>query len=910
MVRWFNAWSIHTKIISGFLIIVGCLTLFTVVVHNQIYSKQNEVNVITTHDRQVTSLTNQIEKSVLDMENGMQGYVITGDPLYLDPYKRGKAQWQQDYDQLYEVIAADESGILRLQAIKGNIDSWVNEYVDHILSLKQANNALGIAESFRSGVGIQQVDIIRQQFDAFRDTEKQATDLRITAQKSSNSSLVAFLYLFAVVVAGIALVIAVFLSRSILSTLRVATSTIQAIALSEDNLEERITVTSKDEIGDLAHATNLLLDSHQQQYWIQTLTSDFAAMYQGIEDTDVLADLFLTKICTMLNGQYGALYLLKGKDLLLKAASYAGNGNDIGKQSFKVGDGLVGQCAKERTIIHINQIPGNYIRIESGLGEAQPEHILLVPVEYQGSLQAVIEIASMEEFNELQLRLLDSILGPFAAAADIVKARMEIDRLYAESQILNTDLQLHSREVQSQSVELQTQSEELRLQSEELQAINGQLQEQRNHAQSMTAEAEKAKSEMQLYAEQLTISSQYKSEFLANMSHELRTPLNSMLIFSQFLKENHNQTLTEEELQYAGYIQNSGNDLLTLINDILDLSKVEAGKMSIHVDPVNISELPQTMEQHFSALAAQKGLEFTVSVAADTPDLMYTDEQRLQQILKNLISNAIKFTEAGKVEVTIQSAQPAVLETLENVPASAEGVITFTIRDTGMGIPEEKQQLIFESFRQADGTVERNYGGTGLGLSISKQLTALLGGELHLISEPGAGSVFTLILPSLAGNIEQIEVASAAEFPISRTVQSVEQEKLPGTGSFDVLRGKKVMIVDDDKRNTQALMAPLTHQGMKVFVADSGKECLQLLEQEEMDIILMDIMMPEMNGYQVMKTIRNSLNNAELPIIAVTAKAMNQDRDKSLAAGASDYLSKPIDMNRLFSLMRVWLTQK
>ncbi|MRN55116.1 response regulator [Paenibacillus monticola] len=905
----YNAWSIQTKIISGFLIIIGCLAIYTMVVHSQIYSKQNEVNVITIHDREVTSLTNQIEKSVLDMEDGVRGYVITGDLLYLEPYTRGKTQWQEYFNQLYEVIATDSFGIQRLQAVKLNIENWIAQNVDPIILLKKNNDEVGIAKSFSNGAGIQQVDQIRQQFDTFRQDENQSTDNRITAQKKSNNTLIAFLYIFALVVASIAILISIVLSRTILNTLRKATSTINGIALSNDNLEERIIVTTKDEIGDLAHATNLLLDSHQHQYWIQTQTSEFAEMYQGIEDTVELADRFLTKVSAILNGQYGAIYLFQdNKSILIKAASYAGDGSNIGKQSFRVGDGLVGQCAKEKKIIHINQIPEEYIKIESGLGESKPRHILLVPVVHQGNLQAVLEIASMEEFTVHQLRLLDNLLLPFAAAAEVVRSRMEIDRLYSESQILNNELQLHAKETQEQAEELQVQSEELRLKSEELQSINSQMQEQRNHAQAKTAEAEEARAEMQLYAEQLKVSSQYKSEFLANMSHELRTPLNSMLVFSQFLKENNNHTLTDDELLYAGYIQNSGNDLLSLINDILDLSKVESGKMEPNIDAINLSEMPQIMEQHFSELAARKGLEFAVILHPDTPNLMFTDEQRLQQILKNLISNAIKFTTIGKVEITIRKAVLSA-EHLEMQIDNSNEVISFAVRDTGLGIPKDKYELIFESFQQADGTIERNYGGTGLGLSISNQLTTLLGGSLLLESELGVGSIFTLYLPSLSSDFEPFEAAPTVEILSSPvTVQQEIQELLPSEGS-EVFQGKRVLIVDDDKRNAIALTVPLTQRGMKVFVADSGKACINILEQEKMDIVLMDIMMPEMNGYQVMDWIRNTLQDANLPIIAVTAKAMNQDREKSLAAGASDYLSKPIQMNQLFSLMRVWLNK-
>jgi len=900
----YNSWSIRTKISSCFLIIICFLFISTVVIHNQIHARQIEVNLIIGHDHKMTLLTKEIEESVLEIENSVRGYVISGDSLHLEPYLLAKAQLQEYYSQLFAEISSESSGTQRFEVIKNNIESWMLLNVEPLIALKKSNADQELTQFFEDGADLQQVEQIRKQLGAFRENEQLAIDSRLAEQEGNNRSLIAYLYVFAVFFAMISLAISELLSKTILRTLRKATSTIQGIALSSDNMEERLAVTSGDEIGNLARATNLLLDSHQHQYWIQSQTSEFSGMYRGIDDTTELADRFITGVSNLLKGQYGAFYLCvshNNQSLLLKTASYAGNVEDIGKQSFRIGDGLVGQCAKERNIIRVDQIPDGYITINSGLGASAPRHILLVPVEHHGNLLAVLEIASTEPFNNQQITLLKSLLEPFAAAMEVARARMEINRLYSESQNLNNELQLYAEEMQAQS-------EELRLQAEELQTANSQLQEQSDYAHAKTVEAVEARTEMQLYAEQLNISSQYKSEFLANMSHELRTPLNSMLVFSQFLRENNNSSLSMEELQYAGYIQDSGNDLLLLINDILDLAKVESGKMDLNPGAVNLTELPQTLEQHFSELAARKGLEFSVRLQPGTPDLMYTDEQRLQQILKNLISNAIKFTSSGKVEVKIQKIVFS-LENRELLPFNSEEIIGFSVLDTGLGIAEDKQKLIFESFQQADGTIERTYGGTGLGLSISKQLTALLGGALLLVSKPGEGSVFTLYLPVSASILQQREAAPAAEISLAPPPAPAVAEVPADSAENEVFQGKKVLIVDDDKRNLLALTAPLTHLGMNVFTAESGKACIRILEQEKMDIVLIDIMMPEMNGYEVMDWIRNTLLDTELPVIAVTAKAMMQDRDKSLAAGASDYLSKPVQLEQLYNLMRVWLTK-
>lgn len=457
-------------------------------------------------------------------------------------------------------------------------------------------------------------------------------------------------------------------------------------------------------------------------------------MNQGINDTSTLADSFLTKLAPILGAAYGLFYLRQGageQQRLVKMASYAAHGDQSGLESFRLGEGLIGQAAVEKRTFLLNTAPEHRINLTSGLGTLQPKSILIVPFEYEGKVVAVVEFASTESFTSQHLKLLEQIDTHFGVAINSVVGRMEIERLLSESQVM-------TEELQTQTEELQTQSEELQMQQEEMRMTTEHLEEQNLFAEQKTKELEKAKEELEAYSEQLKQSSQYKSNFLANMSHELRTPLNSILILSQLLAENENHTLNSDEEGYAKVINTSGKDLLTLIDDILDLSKVEAGKLILTMDEVNVSEIPEHMKLLFQPVAEQKEIAFHINVNANVPQLLYTDGQRLQQILKNLLSNAFKFTEKGSVTLDIQKAGSHEVQKL--VPAHInKDVLAISVTDTGIGIPLDKQQLIFEAFQQVDGETNRQYGGTGLGLSICNEFTKLLGGSIVLESSPKKG---------------------------------------------------------------------------------------------------------------------------------------------------------------------------
>lgn len=920
--------NIRAKIIMGYVFIIICLGIALLIVSGRVSSLQKEVDFVASHDLEAHDLINAIQKNMVDMETGMRGYIITGDAQYLEPYDTANKTWLDNYNKLLQLISYNPAQKDSLERIKPTIQSWVRTAGDNIIQLKKENKQAAIDDYFKQNSGKKLMDQLRTQFDSFLAAEKQLTKARSDQLAQSNENLRIVLFTLLGVISIFAIVVALILSNSITNTIQQVTRMIRYITSSEGNLASRIELTSHDEIRELAEATNDMLGDLEKQNWIQTNIAEVATLYQGINDISTLGGTFISKLAPMLDSVYGVVYLREnfGEEArYVKVAGYAASGKDPSATVFRMGEGLIGQCALDQRIFLIDNLPENHVKLTSGLGASAPRTLLVAPILVDGRTEAVIELASLQTFQAQHLTLVDSLQEKFGTAITNVRSRMEVDRLLSESQML-------TEELQAQSEELQAQSEELQMQQEQLRMTNEFLEEQNHFSEQKALELKKAKDELEDYSLKLETSSQYKSDFLANMSHELRTPLNSIMILSQMLAENNGDLQMSEIVEYSRVVNAAGKDLLALIDDILDLSKVEAGKIEIMTDDFNVTELPQLMKLMFAPVAEKKGLDFDVILEPDVPNVIQTDGQRLQQILKNLLSNAFKFTEQGSVMMKIALADPVrVRELLRRDPA--EKVLAISITDTGIGIPIDKQQVIFEAFRQVDGTTNRQFGGTGLGLSICREFTRLLGGSIVVKSEVHKGSTFTLYVPN-AVETEQDnetsgkaphegEIAAAVEERTIISTQSAEQSF--GVSSIETIisdvevihsdtqlfHGKRVLLVDDDARNVFALVTALETKGVTVDVADHGKDALEMLSEDaDYDLILMDIMMPVMDGYEAMQAIRGELHMRELPIIALTAKAMKSEKEKCLEAGASDYITKPLNMDQLFSLMRVWLTKQ
>jgi HAMP domain-containing protein/signal transduction histidine kinase/ActR/RegA family two-component response regulator len=682
-------------------------------------------------------------------------------------------------------------------------------------------------------------------------------------------------------------------------------------AVTRGDLTQSIAVEAQGEVAELKDNINQMIanlrettEINAQQDWLKSNLARIGGRLQGQRDLGEVTQMIMSEVTPVIEAQQGAFFLAEpvGDEVVLRrAASYGADSQDA--QVFQLGEGLVGQAAVEKRPITVPDVPAGYLRVRSGLGEAAPADVLVLPVLFEEQVLGVIELASFARFREVHTTFVEQLVETIGVVLNTIIANVRTEELLEQSQRL-------AQELQVQSVELQRKNAEL----EETAAL---LQEQNRNIEIKNREIEMARLGLEEKAEQLALSSQYKSEFLANMSHELRTPLNSLLILAKLLADNPQDNLTAKQIEFARTIHNAGSDLLALINDILDLSKVEAGKMDVHVAPVVLRDVCDYVGSTFRPLAESQGLELVVALEEGLPTSVVTDEQRLHQVLKNLLSNALKFTEEGSVTLQVSRAPSHMLFAAQTLN-DAEQVLAFSVTDTGIGVPADKLKLIFEAFQQADGTTSRRYGGTGLGLSISREIARLLGGAIAVQSEAGAGSTFTLYVPVRYPFADREFPPPLAPAPAPTPAPTTTTPVLtsapvtsPRPDGPDVLSGAKVLVVDDDVRNVFALTSALELHGMRVLYADNGQDGIRLLEQDpDVDLVLMDVMMPEMDGNETTAAIRGMPQFASLPIVFLTAKAMPGDRDKSVAAGASDYVTKPVDLDHLLALMRSWLAAR
>ncbi len=836
-------------------------------------------------------------------------------------------------------------------------------------------------------------------------------------------------------------------------------------AVTQGDLTRSISVKAQGEVAELKDNINQMIANlrdttkrNEEQDWLKTNLARISGLMQGQRDLRTVTQLIMSELTPTVSAQHGAFFLARpaaeGEEAgtrLQLIASYSYQPHKDVPTQFELGQGLVGQAAVERKSILISDAPPNYIRIASGLGGVDPVNIIVMPILFEEQVLGVIELASLQPYSEIHRTFLAQLMQTLGVVLNTITANMRTEELLQQSQSLTQELQTQSEELQQKAALLEDRNRDIETKNREIEFARLGLEEK---------------------AAQLALSSKYKSEFLANMSHELRTPLNSLLVLSKLLLENESGNLSEKQLEFVRTIHTAGIDLLQLISDILDLSKIEAGKMEILPDVVGLADVQAYVTRTFDPIAADKGLRFEIRSEPGLPETILTDEQRLEQILRNLLSNAFKFTEAGGVTLSVSERE--------------DGRVAFAVSDTGVGIPLDKLRVIFEAFQQADGTTSRKYGGTGLGLSISRELARALGGEIEVSSVVGDGSTFTLVLPpdhprqfgsSLEPRVENADAdepelapagtmdrtgavapagegglfagpsstpagapalarpRTAASGSATRRLLIVERgdsaaEAIAGiagqgdgvvtvcTGSTDeaavaleqspfdcvvvgagiskagalgllerigrderlrgtvcvlcpdraltareqsrlrrlepaiathvvgtteqlvaetamalhrqaarptgwssepagaqhgrpaaaALRGKKVLLVDDDVRNLFALASLLEDRGMEVVFGETGQEALAALERHrDVEIVLMDIMMPGMDGNETIAEIRRMPRLGTLPIVAVTAKAMEGDRERSLAAGASDYITKPVEPERLLALIGTWL---
>ncbi len=714
-----------------------------------------------------------------------------------------------------------------------------------------------------------------------------------------------------------------------------------ATAVTTGDLSRSITVETAGEVASLKDNINEMIRNlrdttriNTEQDWLKTNVARFTRLLQGQRDLMTVSRLILSELAPLVSEQHGVFYINEnngnGEPILKLLASYGYQARKNLANRFHPGEGLVGQCVLEKQRILLTDVPDDYIKVSSGLGEASPRNIAVLPVLFEGDVLAVIELASFSRFSETHLTFLDQLTESIGIVLNTLAANIKTEDLLKQSQSLTQELQNQQQELQDtnkrleqQAQSLQASEELLKQQQEELQQTNEELEEkaqllseQNREVERQNRQIELARQELEEKAEQLSLTSKYKSEFVANMSHELRTPLNSLLILSRLLSENNDRNLTVKQVEYASTIHSAGNDLLLLINEILDLAKIESGTMEVQIAEVHFDELQDYVDRNFREVAQDRGLEFAITLDESLPTSVHTDSQRLQQVIRNLLSNSFKFTELGHVNLDIKPVKEGWNRHVESLNRAGT-VIAFSVSDSGIGIPVHRQKMVFEAFQQGDGTTTRKYGGTGLGLSISREIASLLGGEIRLVSSPGVGSTFTLYLPhsfiptpprriginstpergpGSGGNgggpavlpsswdvPPADEAMSLVEAPLGMDVNDDRNNLEPGD--------QTILVIEDDPVFAAILLDLAREKGFKGIVATSGEAGTALVRRYQPNAITLDIRLPDVDGWTILDRLKHDPTTRHIPVHIISA---TEDPMRGLRQGAIAQLQKPV----------------
>ena len=675
-----------------------------------------------------------------------------------------------------------------------------------------------------------------------------------------------------------------------------------ATAVTKGDLTRSIRVEARGEVAELKDNINTMIDNlrgttdrNQEQDWLKTNLAKFTRMLQGQRDLVTVGKMLLSELAPLVDAQQGTIYQMERGDpgesqdqspkVLRLLAAYAQRENQPNR--ITLGVGLVGQAAAEKQRILLNEVPPQYTQIESSLGSAPPTSVIVLPVLFEGETMAVIELAALRPFTSTHLQFLDQLTQSIGVVLNTIDATMRTENLLQQSQQLTTELQTRQIELQQTNEELASKAKQLADQNAEVERKNKEVEQARRALEEKAAE--------------LALTSKYKSEFLANMSHELRTPLNSILILGQQLGHNVGGNLTPKQIDFAKNIHSAGTDLLALINDILDLSKIESGTVTVEPEEITFANLRDTIDRMFHHMAETKGLRFNVDIDPSLPRALVSDPKRLQQIVKNLLSNAFKFTAQGSVSMSVSLATSG-WNADHPVLGSSNTAVAIVVSDTGIGIAPEKQKLIFEAFQQADAGTSRKYGGTGLGLAISRELANLLGGEIRLQSKPGAGSTFTLYLPLAYMGPTQQRVLGGSQAQPSGNVPVLSiakvEEAVPDDRD-DIREGDSVLlIIEDDPHYARILLGIARAKGFKALVAHRGQQALSLAQEYIPTAITLDVFLPDMLGWTVLNNLKLDPRTRHIPVQVLSVE---EERQHGLSHGAFAYLVKPATTGELES---------
>lgn len=929
--------SIRLRLISAFTLSIAAIIALSIVNQitlNQIFEARRWVE----HTYEVIERLETIVSLCKDLEAGQRGYSLTREEVFLEPYDKAVGRISNVVSRVRELTLdnpVQQRRVDRLEELTSAKTATIRRYVDQTRNIPKTSQF-----DFARGADDKALmDNIRVLISEMETDEKSLLAKRVSeADRLSNMATMISLLGAGVVIlftGGAAMAVITSFSRSV-GNLQEGLDKI-----GEGDLNVRVDSNSKDEFARVGLAFNdmagKLAQSTQEsvdQSWLNAGLAGVAQTLQGERDLQSAAQKILKQFSALLGSKHGMFYIAKNIDSqpeLSLLASFAHNERKHLSNNIEMGQGLVGQCALEKERILATNLPDDFIKISSGSGEAAPKNVVVVPILYEGKVKAVIEQASFEPFTPIQLQFLDSIAVNLGVILAGIESTETTERLLRQEQTLSEELQSQQEELMENNAKLeglasslQSSEEELRQQQEELQQTNEELEErsriqikQNAELEVKNLELEQLKQSMQEKANQLSLTSKYKSEFLSNMSHELRTPLNSLLILSKVLTENSEGNLTEKQIEFAKTIYSAGSDLLVLIDDVLDISKIEAGAMSIDIADEAVKNICYDLIPSFDELAKQKGIELNVDINPQVPRFVKTDSRRLQQVLKNIISNALKFTMKGSITLKVDVSTEG-WDRDNQVLNNADSVIAFHVIDTGIGIPDDKQRIIFEAFQQADGTTNRKFGGTGLGLAISREITRLLGGEIKLKSEVDKGSTFTILLPQeYAGArdkpmapkeksngktaLSQIDFQPAKQF-LTATKPSDADQSVSGAHSTvtfsnvkddrsEIEEGDKVLlVVHQDDKLTEQLMELAHNLDFKVLTANQGKSAFALVQKFKPDAIVLDVGLPDKDGWIFLDRVKRDSATRHIPVYVIS----DEDRQhQARRLGAVGYAHTP-----------------
>ncbi len=871
------------------------------------------------HSNQIIIDAEEILAALREAEAGQRGYLLTGDPEFLEFFKYSQSSARDALDLLDELTVDNPVQQESVETLRAHIENrlvLLNQLVTH-------KDTTGRIDTEGLAKGKQLMDKVEQTLSTIKQHETELLAGRVADMNGSARYTTVLIVIAALIALLITTLFYVrirndFAQRALLQKelerkdkdigerIEIIKSVADRIALG--NYTIRVDSQQSDSLGNVAVSLNKMAASLEQSFqilsdkeWAQSGMASLNDVMIGEHNIEKLCESIIEFIAAFINAHAGAVYILDHEELRF-FAGYAYSA-DPARGRFKLGEGVIGQAVATNRMMELKDIPPESIYIKFSLGEALPRHLVAIPIMDGHTIKGAIELASLDQFSEREIEFLKNAVHNVGIAISAAQNRRRLQELLDETQsqaeelqAQHTELENINSELEMQTEKLQASEEELRAQQDELHFANQTLEERSLLLEERNQVISARNIEIQEKAEALAQSMRYKSEFLANMSHELRTPLNSILLLSRLMSETNNHNLTSDQIEYARVIETSGQGLLTLIDEILDLSKIESGKMELEYQWVPIAEIVNDIKSLFTPVALGKNLEFKVQVSPDLPEAIETDKLRLEQIIRNLVSNALKFTAEGYVSLTVAPV------------AKDTRLLDIIVKDTGIGIPKDKQDLVFEAFQQADGSTQRKYGGTGLGLSISRELVKLLGGEIRLVSEVNAGSEFTLRIPLCKNNVALPQPTPAA--PPEPAPAEVTRKKFIST---DVPRGipddrahigradKVILIVEDDINFAKALLEYTREKGYKGIVAVRGDEGLELAKEFLPLGILLDIQLPVKDGWEVMEELKANPSTRHIPVHIMS---VHQFKNESLLKGAVDFIDKPIAFEKMHDVFQ------